>query len=218
MAGPVGPASGKNREAIKSVRARSAIVVVGTDSLNRIYVLDAWADRVSTNVIRKKFVDMCEAWGPIIAAFEDMGQQSLLFDPIMDEASDRGISIPLAAIKPTTKVEKRFRIRASIQPVYGSGRLLINDALVELINELTGFPMSSTMDLVDALASAIALVPPIATQTAEHTEARELARYLREAGVSPKEIEQRMQEIGAYRGHAPEEMNVWNQLKRLYKK
>lgn len=212
------PASGKKKEAIKSVRARSAIVVVGTDVLNRVYVLDAWADRVGTNEIRRKFVDMCEHWAPKIAAFEDMGQQSLLVDPIRDEAASRGISIPLAAITPTTKVDKRFRIRATIQPVYGAGRLIINEALVELINEVTSFPMSSTMDLVDALAAAIGLVPPMTTTQQKQSEAEELARYLRESGASMWEIEQRMAEIGAYGLGIQQADTSWTQLRKLWNK
>lgn len=210
------PASGKKREVIKNVRARSAIVVVGVDSLNRIFVLDAWADRVGTNEIRKRFVDMAEYWGPTICAFEDMGQQSLLFDPLMDEATARGLSLPLASITPTTKVDKRFRIRATIQPVYGAGRLIINDSLIELINEVTSFPMSSTMDLVDALASAIALVPPMTTEQKVSDDAAELARYLRESGASMHEIEQRMAEIGAY-GWGPQQAETsWTKLRKLW--
>lgn len=198
------------------MRARSAIVVVGVDALNRVYVLDAWADRVGTNEIRRKFVDMCEYWGPKIAAFEDMGQQSLLVDPIRDEAAARGLSIPLAAITPTTKVDKRFRIRATIQPVYGAGRLMINESLIELINEVTSFPMSSTMDLVDALAAAIALVPPTTTAQQQNDEAADLARYLRESGASMDEIEQRMTEIGAYgKGMQPAETS-WTKLRKLW--
>lgn len=211
------PASGKKREAIRSVRARSAIVVVGTDSLNRIFVLDAWADRVGTNEIRKKFVDMCEYWGPAIAAFEDVGQQSLLVDPIMDEAAMRGLQLPLAAIKPTTKVDKRFRIRATIQPVYGAGRLIINESLLELINEITGFPLSPTMDLVDAMASAIALVPPATTEQKTSDDAAELARYLRESGASMDAIEQRMAEIGAF-GRGNQLETSWTKLRRLWNK
>lgn len=189
------PASGKKKEVIKGVRARSAIVVVGTDVYNRVYVLDAWADRVGTNEVRKKFVDMCERWGPQVAAFEDLGQQSLLYDPIMDEATDRGIQIPLATVTPTSKVDKKFRIRATIQPVYGAGRLIIDDDLLELKNEVTSFPMSNVMDMVDALASAISLVPPKVNSDLEKDDAKELAAYLRNSGVPPSVIEQRMQEL-----------------------
>ena len=212
------PASGKKKEAIRSVRARSAIVMVGQDALNRIYVLDAWADRVGTNEIRTKFVDMCEQWGPMIAAFEDMGQQSLLFDPIMNEARSRGIEIPLSAISPTTKVDKRFRIRATIQPVYGAGRLIINDSLIELINEVTAFPMSSTMDLVDALSAAIGLVPPMTTGQGEQDDAAELARYLRESGMPMKAIEERMEQIGGYGTKNSSNIDSWMQKNRLWRK
>lgn len=196
------------------MRARSAIVVVGVDPLNRIYVLDAWADRVGTNEIRKKFVDMCEYWGPTVAAFESVGQQSLLSDPIMDEAAERGITIPLAAITPTTKVDKRFRIRATIQPVYGAGRLLINESLIELINEVTSFPMSSTVDLVDALASAIGMIPPMTTEQQKQDDAAELAKYLRDNGVPMTDIERRMAEIGAYQ--QSNDTSTWTRLRKMW--
>lgn len=210
------PASGKKREQIKSVRARSAIVVIGTDPYNRIYVLDSWADRCGTNEMRTKFIDLCEAWSPQIAAFENSGQQQLLFDPIMEEATKRGLSIPLTPVTPTTKVDKRFRIRATIQPVYGAGRLIINEALIELINELTAFPMSPTMDLVDALSSAIALVPPTLTEQQKRDDAEELARYLRESGVPMSQIEQRMAEIGAFNPHGPHKDSSWMRLRRMW--
>lgn len=211
------PAGGKkSRDAIKSQRARSAIVVVGTDNYNRIFVLDSWASRASTNEIRKKFVDMCEKWGPKIAAYEALGQQRLLADPILDEAAERGLTIPLTAVTPTTKVDKRFRIRALLNPLIGQGRLLFDKDQIELINEVTSFPMSSEMDMVDALASACALVPPMVTDMQAQDDAAELARYLRESGVPPSEIERRLQEVGGYNSSPFEGNDVWRDLRKMW--
>lgn len=209
----VDPASGKRAQQIKNVRARSAIVVVGSDALNRVFVLDAWADRVGTNEIVSQLLDMTERWEPQVVAFEAMGQQSLLTDPILSEARRRQIHIPLSAVTVSTKIDKRFRIRATIQPAYGSGRLIIDDSLIELINEVTQFPMSPTLDLVDALASAIGLVPPQMSTGAERDDAAELAAYLRQSGVSMSQIEARMAEVGGYGADRPE--NTWTRLKKI---
>lgn len=201
------PASGKAKAgAIKGVRARSAIVVVGMDALQRIFVLDAWAERAGTNVIVKNFVEMSVRWGPVVCGYEDVGQQSLLIDPIMNYAESLGVTLPLAPVTVNTKVEKKWRIRALLQPPIGAGRLLIRDDLIELKNELTSFPMNARMDLVDALASAVSLTPPVASVANDFDEKRELARYLRESGALPSEIEERLKD---YSDEVKDEKDGW---------
>lgn len=186
------PASGKRGNRLHSVRARSAIVVIGIDSWGRIYVLDAWADRVGTTGIVTNFLDRVMKWGPMIAAYEDMGQQSLLEEPLMEEAEARGVTLPLAPVSVSTKVEKTWRIRTILQPIVGAGRLILDDRLIELRNEITSFPMSQLKDIVDALASCCALVPPPRAQATAYDEQRDLFRYLRESGAPLSEIERYM--------------------------
>lgn len=181
-------ASGKQKEKIKSTRARSAIVVVGMDVLGRIFVVDAWADRAGTNTIVDNFVNMSIKWGVQIAGFEDVAQQSLLIDPILNKCDELGVEIPLAPITVNTRVEKKWRIRTLLQPVIGAGRLIIREDLVELKNEITSFPMNVRMDLVDALATAVSLTPPVKSVQTQYDERQELARYLRESGMSPSQI------------------------------
>lgn len=200
-------ASGKKKEALKSVRARSAIVVVGVDPLQRIWALDAWAARVGTNEIVKQFMDRVLKWGPVIAAYEDVGQQTLLEDPILNEAEKRGITVPLCPVTVTTKVDKNWRIRSILQPIIGAGRFLLNEDLDELKNEITGFPMSSIKDLIDACASACALVPPPQSHDQVNSEEQNLAEYLRNSGVPAREIEARVHEVRQVNGgdvHRPE--------------
>lgn len=189
------PASGKNNQKIRSVRARSAIVVVGVDPAQRIYVLDAWADRVGTNGIVTAFIDRVVKWGPMIAAYEDQGQQSLLEDPLRHAAAAKNITLPLVPVGVSTKVEKNWRIRTLLQPLFGRGRLLLASHLVELHNEITSFPMSTMKDMIDALASCCSLVPPERTSAPRVDEARELADYLRREGVPPHMIEAHMRSI-----------------------
>lgn len=204
------PASGKGKEKIKSVRARSAVVVIGLDPLHRIWVLDAWADRAGTNTIVDRFVSMSVEWGPIICGFEDVGQQSLLVDPILEKCNQLDIELPLTPVTVSTKVEKKWRIRTILQPPIGAGRLIIREDLVELKNEITSFPMNARMDLVDALATAISLTPPVVSLSSDYDEKRELARFLRESGVGAQEIEAQVSP-DEYRGRSEKE-KWWHQL------
>ena len=56
--------------------------------------------------------------------------------------------------------------------------------------------MAPLVDLVDALASACAMIPPKPKPPAESAdEAAELAEYLRNQGVSPHLIRARMAEV-----------------------
>lgn len=199
----IDPASGKQGTRVRSTRARSAIVVVGTTPDTRIWVLDAWADRVGTSRIVTAFCDMVEKWNPVTAAYEDMAQQTLLADPINEEAQRRDIVVPLSPITVSTRVDKAWRIRTILQPIMNSGRLMLNAGLLSLKNEITSFPMSSVRDLVDALAGACSLVPPPAARGQTQDEVREMAAYLRASGASPAHIDAAVREAGGYIGQDP---------------
>lgn len=192
------PASGKTNERIRSVRARSAIVVIGTSLDEKVWVLDSWAKRAGTQELVSVFVQMCMKWNPVVAGYEDMGQQSLLWDPIMQEAERRGAFVPLSGVKVKTSVEKNWRIRSILQPLIGHGRLLIADHLLELKTEITQFPMANMKDLIDALAGACSLVPPPKSRSRQSGEARELARWLRESGVPFMDLEDEVDRVGRY--------------------
>lgn len=192
------PASGKRNTTIRSVRSRSALVVAGTDQIGRIWAVDAKAGRWSTNEIVANLLVLCQKWKPLLVGYEAMGQQTLLEDPINDGGKMLGIQVPLTPFTVSTKVDKNWRIRSAIQPLIGSGRLLINRALTELVNEITSFPMSSVNDLVDALASVCMVIPAPTTVNDNYDEVRELAHYLRESGAPPSEIEARVAEMGGY--------------------
>lgn len=205
------PASGK-KEVVRATRARAALVVIGVDALQRAFVLHTWAKRASTNGIVEAFLDACERWTPLVAAYEAAGQQDLLYDPIIDKATDRNLIVPLHRLKVSPGVDKNFRIRTTIQPWWNDGRLLIGEDQHELISEILTFPMAPQKDLVDALSGALSLVPPHQQDVSDDTEEEELARYLRETGVPPREIERRMHEV---KGTVPVKFDFWN---RLYQK
>jgi hypothetical protein len=183
------PASGK-KEQVKRVRARSAIIVVGADALTRIFVLHAWAERCSTEKLMDRILEVNDFWVPRVFGIEANAMQSLFADAMSLEARHRDKQLPLTAVYQPTKLEKDFRIRTAIQPVIAFGRLFLQATQHELESELKSFPMSPVKDMVDALASAIELVPPRAPQRQTNDEMEAHLAYLRASGAPPEYIEE----------------------------
>ncbi len=88
-------------------------------------------------------------------------------------------------------VHKENRIRSVLEPVIFQGRLCTQESQIEAEGELSAFPTGRTVDIVDAIASAIALAPPMRIKRVLNSEAEELASILRKKGASPREIYQK---------------------------
>lgn len=190
------PASGK-KLALRSVRARAAIVTIAVDALGRIFVLEAWADRVAAKLLSDKILETCDHWKPALFGCEANAMQSLFADLVDFERRLRGMKVPITPIVQPTRIDKDFRIRIALQPVIGDRRLFVHPTQVELRAELTTFPTNPRKDLVDALASAIALVPPRAIAREQDQRSQSLEKYLLDSGLERPYIERRMQELSA---------------------
>jgi hypothetical protein len=183
----IDPAGGK-RQQLKRVRARSAIVVVGADYMERLFVLHTWADRASTPQILEKVFAINERFKPRRFGCEANALQSLFADAIRYIAKERGLRIPLTPVEQPTKITKEFRVRSILQPIIGNGRLFLQPNQHELRTEITAFPTGLTVDLVDALASVAAMVPPISKHALEARADIDLHQYLIDSGLGEDEI------------------------------
>lgn len=193
------PASGKKERELRRIRARSAIVVVAQDAMSRIFVLHTWAARASTDELIEKMYEINDKFRPRVFGGEANGMQSLFQDAVMRDARLRGKNIPLQKVEQPTTTEKDTRIRHTIQPVIAAGRLFIRDDMTELKTEMEGFPLTPFKDLVDALASAIRLIPPATTRPERRNELDRLLAYLRATGAPATYIEQVAREGGIKR-------------------
>lgn len=189
------PASGKVR--VKRARARQAIIGIASDWLERVYVIYSWAGRLPASKFRDKIIDAYEQWKPRLFGIESNAMQSLFADLVRDEARRRIGAMRIVGVDQPTRIEKDFRIRMAIEPVIYDGRLFIPPKHDELLTELRGFPTARTKDLVDALASAISLMPKKARVQQKEDEIEQLAAYLRRSGMPPHLIEQRVQQVQA---------------------
>lgn len=207
------PHGGKNTQ-IKAGLARAALVTIARDRWNRIWVLDAWAERAKTVEMVDKVVEHFHHWHPGIVGIECAGQQTLFVDTTREILRLRGQSfIPIEGVPVSTRQGegKVYRIRTVLQPVIAAHRLLVRDDLIELRAEIASFPTGATMDIVDALAGAVSMLPVMTTPEEEAEAGPDLYReYLHECGLTDDQITDRMLEefgendshphLGAYDG------------------
>lgn len=190
------PSSGKvGAQKLKRTSARSSVVVIGVDSLCRIFVLHAWADRCPTDTYVQHLFKVNDDFHPKIFGVEANAMQILFGDMLAREARVLKKRVPFVPVPQSTRIDKRFRIRTAVQPVIGEGRLFLQANQLELKAELSTFPMSPTVDLIDALASAINLAPKRAAKVVRNEAVDALATYLRNSGAKPSYIQQRIGEL-----------------------
>lgn len=185
------PGSSRRGAQLKATTSRSALIVVSGDDIGRCFIRYAWAGRSPVDVLVDQVMLVHRRFAPRIFGIESSAQQSLFvgglnfISRLMDE------KVRLAPIDQPTKVTKEFRIRAAIRPKIATGALFCPDTpeFLELRAEMDEFPSGATMDMVDALASAITLLPPPIPQQVRDDVLEGRLRWLREQGVDPRTIE-----------------------------
>jgi len=185
------PAANKKNQKLRRIRANSAITGVAPDWLNRVHVIYSWADRVSADKLIELVIDICEKYKPRLFGVEANAMQSLFAELVHRDAVKRlKRSVPIVPIHQPTNVDKDWRIRTTLQPVIGEGRLFLNRQYDKLIAEIVAFPMSPIKDRIDSLASAVTITPLRALPERKSQEAQALAEYLRESGAPASYIEE----------------------------
>lgn len=186
--------AGSKKLAVKRVLANSALVTIGVEPgvLQRIFVLECWRGREKANQLIDRVMATNERWHPIQFGIEANAMQSLFADLVAHEAQRLQQRLPLIPVNQPTKIDKEWRIRDALQPVIGHGRLFILPSMIELTGEVTGFPLAALRDMIDALASAVALVPLKAAAPTKAAVREGLARYLRQIGTPASVIEARL--------------------------
>lgn len=199
------PASGKTQTRRQS--ARSAIGVIGQDDQQRVFVLYAWAGRVPVPGLVEKMFEVNKLFKPRVFGGEADALQILFQEAVRMIAHDRNEQLPLLPVQHSTKIEKDFRIRTTLQPVIAEGRLILQESQHELLAELEGFPAYPTKDLVDMLASAIDLLPNKPMQKERDSNNEALATYLRKTGAPAWYIERKCGETALSRN--PIQAMLW---------
>lgn len=188
------PAAGKKATDIKNVQCDSAIVTVGVDWLGRIYCLDLFCERVRTDMLVAEIIRTNEKWQPAVFGIEANAMQSLFADAVSMHAQQNKIALPVRHIEQPKKISKEWRIRSALQPALAEGRLFFHESQVSLMKQIEAFPRGRKVDGIDALASAVMMVPRRMLKKAADDGDERFAAYLRSRGAPPHYIEQRMKQ------------------------
>ena len=174
---------------IKYSRARAAWIMVGGDSMGRVFVLDCLAGKFDPTTMQDKTFAMCEKWDPLVFGIEDNAMQSLYADLTMQRARVEKRRVPIQGVTQPTNVDKDFRIRQALRPLASKGQLFIPPRFIELRQEMQTFPSSPRKDLVDSLASAVMLLPPPVPVHAVEQDLADRLEWARERGAPPEHLQ-----------------------------
>lgn len=125
-----------------------AIVTIGVDTGGTIYMLDEWAETVSVEKATQKVIEKYICYQPLMIAFESVGFQTIYKQYILENASRKGIYLPIKEM--STKGIGKERILA-LSPLIENGQLLFKENENKTIEQLTQYPKSEFDDLADAL-------------------------------------------------------------------
>lgn len=187
---PAGPK--RRHESLKHVSSRSSLLVAGADDIGRVFVVSAWAARCPTEELMGRMVDTCDRFHLKLLGVEEVAFSGLWTDAVRRDAALRNRVLPLFGVKQPSTQEKDFRIRTTLQPLIGNGRvfLLGNDpGMNELRTEIITFPMNPRKDMIDTLASLCRIMPIKHARAQLDTEQQAYLRYLRESGAPMHVIE-----------------------------
>jgi hypothetical protein len=133
--------------------ARSAIVVDGVFTDERIFLLEAWASRVQPFKMIEMIFELQEKWQCDAIGIESVAYQQILKPLIEEMANARGVWLNIVPLKPDKREKKENRIRGRIQPIAAQGRLWVNaETHEDFLEEYRTFPNGQTVDLLDAFA------------------------------------------------------------------
>jgi phage terminase large subunit-like protein len=123
------------------------------------YVNQYMMGKMPLNEIISRTLDIAIACKAYAIGYEDVAAQKFLVLPMEQAMLERRVWFKLIPIK-TQSGHKVDRI-ASMQPMFYNGRVWFRQDMVELENQLIGFPMNSKRDLADCLSFMTHVATPL---------------------------------------------------------
>jgi len=134
----------------------TAIVTIGQDSSNNIYVLDIWRQRAEPDEIITNLFKIVDDWKPERVWIETVAYQKMLALEIKKQMQLRDKWFTLDEVKPMW--EKEARIKSILQPRYSNKNIYHNHNCWDLETELLRFPSARHDDISDSLSWAVKLL------------------------------------------------------------
>jgi predicted phage terminase large subunit-like protein len=154
----------------------TAMIVVGIDEYNNIFILDITRQRMSPNDIIEEIFRLNDKWSLVDTAIEQVAFQKVLGYYLREDPRFKMRPFHITELKPNER-SKDQRIKG-LQPLYENGKIFHSKELpntMYLEDELVRFPRSKNDDIIDALAYAPDIVFPSKQRTSVRRGSR---RYL----------------------------------------
>ena len=159
----------------------SAIVVVGVDEFNQLYILDVDRGHWKPSELISKIFQYDETYNPKEIALETVAFQKSLQYSLQDEMKKRGYFLPIRELRPGPDKSKEIRIQ-SLEPRYRNKAVLhpkssFRPKIVYLEDELLRFPRGKHDDLIDALTMNLEIISPASKRRRKNDDKKEKLKY-----------------------------------------
>lgn len=144
----------------------TAMMVLGVDEYNNIFILDITRARFSPNDINNEIFRLRDKWNLTDIGIEQVAFQKVLGYSLREDERFKVRPFHLTELKPNERTKDQ-RIKG-LQPLYENGKVFHNKSLpnnIYLEDELVRFPRSTHDDIIDALAYAPDVIYPAKQQT-----------------------------------------------------
>lgn len=153
----------------------TAMVVVGLDEYNDIYILDLVRRKMTPSDIINEMLRLAERWSLTDVGIEMVAYQKSLSYSLRDDLRFKRRPFHITELKPNERTKDQ-RIKG-LQPLYENGKVYhdkVHSNNIYLEDELVRFPRSSHDDLIDALAYCLDFIYP----SRQKTKGKTVRRYL----------------------------------------
>ena len=141
-------------EVEKKRNSRNAMVVMFKDPKGRLFLTEAWAEWKSPTFLFSRFIGFHQRYRINTAAIEDVGFQRTLKFPLFYEMKKISHVFHVEEQAPIGSKDARIR---SLMPFIENHQLYVKRGLSDFMQELKGFPVFKTKDLLDAAAACLPL-------------------------------------------------------------
>lgn len=144
----------------------TAMIVLGVDEYNNIFILDIVRMRMSPQDIINNIFRLRDIWNLNEVAIEQVAFQKVIGYSLREDDRFKRHPIHITELKPNER-SKDQRIKG-LQPLYENGKVFHNKTLannIYLEDELVRFPRSTHDDIIDAFAYCTDIIFPAKQKT-----------------------------------------------------
>lgn len=137
----------------------SGLTVIGLGKSGKMYVVEAIEKRIKPHDLIEVAIFYALKYYDNLGKFaiETTVWQAFFAEELKKKATERGLYIDWAEMKPTAGNDKDMRIK-TLAPKFKQGYLFIRKDMKNLINELLLYPVAPHDDLIDSLCQNVACI------------------------------------------------------------